>query len=225
MVNFTKQHLGGSQGRRIWILLVLIVLAWIVAAPQSFMNLWLTPDQQGRVWFRLGDYERASRTFENPRWRGFSLYAGQDFAHAESYFSQYQDAASLLARANSLAHQRDYAAARRAYENLAKHDPNHPAPAVNIPVMEALIEADKDMSESEMSEKDGGKRKPGQGSGASEGNEEQGALELEQYSAEQLLQDPELTEMWLRQIQRDPSEFLTTKFYLQIEQKEEAETP
>ncbi len=224
MVDFIKQHLGASQGRRFWIILALGILAWIVAAPQSFMNLWLTPDQQGRLWFQLGDYERASRTFEDPRWRGFSLYAGQDFANAESYFSQYEDEDSLLARANSLAHLRDYAAAKRAYEDLAKNYPNHPAPAVNIPVMVALIEADKDTSESEMSEKDGGKRKPGQGSGASEGNEEQGALELEQYSAEQLLQDPGLTEMWLRQIQRDPSEFLVTKFYLQIEQEEE-DTP
>ncbi len=45
----------------------------------------------------------------------------------------------------------------------------------------------------------------------------------EQYSADQLLQDPKLTEMWLRQIQRDPSEFLTTKFYLQIAQTEKEE--
>ena len=45
-------------------------------------------------------------------------------------------------------------------------------------------------------------------------------MELEQLSADQLLQDPGLTEMWLRQIQRDPSEFLATKFYLQLEQEE-----
>jgi len=107
MVSFATQHLSPSRWRRLRITLVLAALAWIVADTQTFVNLWLTPDQQGALCFKIGDYECASRTFENPRWRGFSLYAGQDFATAERYFSQYQDADSLLARANALAHQRD----------------------------------------------------------------------------------------------------------------------
>jgi len=200
--------------------MILAVLLWIVADPQAFVNLWLTPDQQGRLWFQLGDYERASRTFENPRWRGFSLYAGQDFGTAEAYFSQYQDADSLLARANALAHQRFYADAKRGYEELASSYPDHPAPAVNLPIIEALIEADKQTSESKVSEKGNRNAKPGKGSDSSEGKEGQDAMELDQYSADQLLQDPGLTEMWLQQIQRDPSEFLVTKFYLQLEQEE-----
>ena len=223
-MKFAAQSVLPSRWRRLRWVLVLIALAWIVAAPQAFVNLWLTPDQQGRIWFQLGDYERASRTFEDPRWKGFSLYAGQDFATAERYFSQYQDAESLLARANALAHQRDYTAAKKAYEELARRFPDHPAPAVNLPVIEALIEATQGLSESKGSEKGGRNSKPGDGSESSGGDEQQGTTELEQYSAEQLLQDPGLTEMWLRQIQRDPSEFLVTKFYLQLQQ-DEADTP
>ena len=224
MVSFTTQYLSPSRWRRSLLTLVLAVLAWIVADPQSFMNLWLTPDQQGRLWFQLGDYERASRTFENPRWRGFSLYAGQDFATAERYFSQYQDADSLLARANALAHQRNYAAAKRGYEELASRYPDHPAPAVNLPVVEAIIEATKQSSEGQESDTGKPGSKPGDGTGSSEDDERQGTVELEQYSADQLLQDSGLTEMWLQQIQRDPSEFLVTKFYLQLEQAE-GDTP
>jgi len=230
MVSYAAQNLNPSRRRRLRLALVLAVvlaaLAWIVAQPQAFLNLWLTPDQQGRIWFQLGDYERASRAFEDPRWRGFSLYAAQDFATAERYFSQYQDAESLLARANALAHQRDYASAKRAYEELASRYPDHPAPAVNLPVVEALIEAERQLSESQESQTGDAEGKPGDSPGSSDGDgdEQQRSGELEQYSADQLLQDPALTEMWLRQIQRDPSEFLTTKFYLQLEQNE-GDTP
>ena len=148
--------------------------------------------------------------------------AGGDFATAERYFSQYQDAESLLARANALAHQGDYAAAQKGFEELASSYPDHAAPAVNIPIMLALIEATKEVGENREDSGESGK-KPGQGSESSDGSGKEATAELEQYSADQLLQDPSLTEMWLRQIQRDPSEFLTTKFYLQIEQLEEKE--
>jgi Ca-activated chloride channel family protein len=195
----------------------------MVAFPAAFLNLWLTPDQQGRLWFQLGDYERASRTFEDPRWKGFSLYAGEDFETAAQYFSQYQDAESLLARANALAHSGGYYAALEAYEELAKRYPDHSGPATNIPIMEAMIQATADMAEMRQKDSDDSGKKPGEGSESSDSSGKQGAGELEQYSADQLLQDPSLTEMWLRQIQRDPSEFLTTKFYLQLEQSEEKE--
>lgn len=224
MVKIKTNNLSASGWRRLWLVLVLLILTWIVANPKAFVNLWLTPDQQGWVWFKLGDYERAAHTFEDPRWKGFSLYGGQDFATAERYFSQYQDAESLLARANALAHQRDYAAAKQAYEEMASRYPDHPASAVNLKVIATLIKADKKMAKSKGDEKGSRSSKPGQGSESSEGDEQQQTQKLEQYSADQLLQDPGLTEMWLRQIQRDPSEFLVTKFYLQLEQDEE-ETP
>lgn len=92
---------------------------------------------------------------------------------------------------------------------------------MNLPVIEALIEATQGMAESDGSGTGKRNSKPGNGSESSEGDEQQRTMELEQYSSEQLLQDPGLTEMWLRQIQRDPSEFLVTKFYLQLEQNEE----
>ena len=223
MVDFLSKRFGSLRWGRIQLALVLAVIVWIIASPTTFLNLWLTPDQQGRLWFQRGDYERASRTFEDPRWRGFSLYAAEDFGTAEQYFSQYQDAESLLARANALAHQADYAGALKAYQDLAKRYPDHPAPAVNIPVMQAIIEATKGVDENQENKSNNSSKKPGKGSESSDGAGEEGAGELEQYSADQLLQDPGLTEMWLRQIQRDPSEFLTTKFYLQLEENESKE--
>ena len=78
-----------TSGRRRWSIIALVsVIFWAVVAPQSFFNLWLTPDQQGQLWFQLGKYDRAARAFEDGRWRGVSHYAAQDFAAAAQYFSQ-----------------------------------------------------------------------------------------------------------------------------------------
>ena len=94
----TKKAPASLSGWRRWWIFA-FVSVWGVAAPQSFLNLWLTPDQQGQLWFHLGKYDRAARAFEDSRWRGMSYYAAQDFAAAAQYFSQYTDQDSLLAQA------------------------------------------------------------------------------------------------------------------------------
>lgn len=212
------QHYMRRYRWRLWILAA--ILAWVSFNPQGFIDLWLTPDQQGRLWFAYGDYERASRRFENPRWRGMSLYAAQDFSAAAQYFSQYQDAPSLLARANALAQSREYLEARDAYQELNHRYPEHPAPAVNIPIVQALIDANRELSESQVSEAGDMSTENDEGPRSSEGDDRPTNVEREQLSAEQLLQDSSLTQMWLRQVQRDPAEFLSTKFDLQLRRQE-----
>jgi Ca-activated chloride channel family protein len=206
--------------RRSGVFLLVVFIAWAVARPASFVALWLTPDQQGWLWFHYAEYERAARSFESPRWRGMSLYAGQDFYGAAQYFSQYQDAESLLARGNALAHAREYLDARRVYEELAKRYPDHPAPAINIPIVQALIDANRQLSESQQGEAGDLSSEQDSGPRSSEGDERTAMLEREQYSSTQLLADPELTAMWLRQVQRNPAEFLSSKFYLQLQRRE-----
>ncbi|WP_439106062.1 tetratricopeptide repeat protein [Congregibacter sp.] len=203
-----------------WLLLLGLGIVWAATNPQGFLNLWLTPDQQGRLWFEYGDYQRAERSFENPRWRGMSLYAAEDFYAAAQYFSQYQDAESLLARANSLAQAREYLDARDAYEELAARFPEHPAPTVNIPIIQELIDANRKLSESQVSESGDMSSDNDDGPRSSEGDERLTNVEREQLSADQLLEDPGLTAMWLRQVQRNPSEFLSTKFDLQLRRQE-----
>lgn len=224
MVSSAPQKTNPSRRRRLWLAVILAAIGWTAAYPQAFVDLWLTPDQQGRALFQLGHYDLASRTFEDPRWRGFSFYAAEDFVTAERYFSQYQDADSLLARANALGHQMDYKAAKVAYTDLIERFPDNQAAITNLAVMNKLIEAIKDNSNTQAKGEGKSSKKQGEGSAPSESDEQQQGEDLKQYSADQLLQDPGLTEMWLRQIQRDPSEFLTTKFYLQLE-KSEGEQP
>ena len=202
------------------IALLALTLLWIAARPQSFLNLWLTPDQQGWLLYRLERYDLAARYFSDPRWRGIALYAAQDFTGAAQYFSQYQDPASLLARGNALAHAREYLPARAVYEDLARRYPDDPAPAVNLPIVQSLIDANRELSESQAGEPGDLASDSDEGPQSSEGDEREVLMEREQLSAQQLLEDPALTQMWLRQVQRDPSEFLATKFAMQLQRRE-----
>lgn len=220
MVAWLTNLRRGMRPQRTLIVVLALGVAWTAANPQGFLNLWLTPDQQGRLWFDYGDYQRAVRSFENPRWKGMSLYASQDFMAAAQYFSQYQDPESLLARANALAQAREYLDARDAYEELAQRYPEHPAPPVNIPIIQELIDANRELSESQVSESGDMSSDNDDGPRSSEGDERLTTIEREQLTAEQLLQDPGLTAMWLRQVQRNPSEFLSTKFDLQLQRRE-----
>ncbi|EAQ95878.1 hypothetical protein [Congregibacter litoralis] len=220
MVSSLPSRARQLLSRKGLLLLIALGLLWSLANPGRFLDLWLTPDQQGRLWFAYGDYERAARSFDNPRWRGMSLYAAQDFDAAAQYFSQYQDAESLLARGNALAQAREYLDARDAYEELAERYPEHPAPAVNIPIVQALIDANRELSESQVSESGDMSSDDDDGPRSSEGDDRLTNVEREQFTAKQLLEDPGLTEMWLRQVQRNPSEFLSTKFALQLRRRE-----
>ena len=45
--------------------------------------------------------------------------------------------------------------------------------------------------------------------------------ELEQLTAEQVLLDESMNETWMRQVQRDPSRFLSVKFHMQLQDSEQ----
>ena len=199
---------------------VLALGAWALTSPGSFLALWMTPDQYGHYLFNRGRYGEAAARFDDPRWRGISLYASGDFTAAALYFEQYQDAESLLARANALAHAREYLAARSALEDLARRYPEHEAPAVNIPIIQALIDANQMLSESQLAESGDLSAEQDEGPRSSEGDERAVFPEREALSAGDFIADPGLREAWLRQVQRNPAEFLGNKFYQQLEARE-----
>ena len=50
-----------------------------------------------------------------------------------------------------------------------------------------------------------------------------GPRELEQFTAEQILSDPALNDIWMRQIQQNPARFLAIKFQMQLLNASEGE--
>ena len=49
--------------------------------------------------------------------------------------------------------------------------------------------------------------------------------EIKQLTADQVLMDEKMNEIWMRQVQRDPSRFLSIKFHMQLQRKEGNNAP
>jgi Ca-activated chloride channel family protein len=170
--------------------------------------------------FDLGHYQQASKQFKSTQWQAYSSYGDEQYKNSATLYGQFNDVDSQIAKANSLAHAREYVSARNLYQQILIIDPENVAASTNIVVVQTIIDEVNRMSESQAPE-DGESIKelgdePQSGDGA-EQNEAPQEQEIKQLSAEQLLLDPSLNEMWLRQVQKNPAQFLSQKFYMQQE--------
>ena len=84
----------------------LLLLAAVGAARPAghrFMDLWMTPDQQGRHAFDRGDFKTAAERFRDPLWKGVALYRAGDFQGALNAFALVDTAESYYNQGDALA--------------------------------------------------------------------------------------------------------------------------
>lgn len=191
------------------------------AVGQWFVELWLTGDQQGRLLMQLGNYSGAAKHFTDPMWKGLAFYYNEDFMLAADYFSRTDSDAALFNEANARAHARDYVRAVQRYDRLLARSPDYPGARQNRDRVQAIIDDINRMSESQMQEP-GGASEPKE-LGSDDAIPAQGVDEvvfqpaqLQQFTAEEILQDPATADMWMRGVQQDPSNFLASKFSMQL---------
>ncbi len=209
---------------KIIIAALLLTILFAYSKPQQFADLWLTPDQQGQLLFNFEYYLLAAKQFSNTRWQAYSLYASEQFDQAATLYNQFEQAADILARANALAQARRYIKARDIYQSLLKNMPDNAAAQHNLKIVQAIIDDVNRMSESQQPEEGDSPKELGDEPQTGDGAEKkQGQKQkIKQLDAHQLLLDPSLNEMWLRQVQKDPALFLSNKFHMQMQQKKRA---
>ena len=195
-----------------------------------FTDLWLTGDQQGRVLMQLGRYPQAAARFTDPMWKGMAYYYGEEFMLAAEYFSRRDSDTALFNEANARAQGRDYVRAVNRYDRLLARDPNYPGAIQNRARVQDIIDEINRLSESQQQEAGVGSEDKELGSddalpaqGADELSWEK--AEIKQLTAEQILQDSATSDMWLRSVQQDPSNFLAIKFAMQLQSEEAAPQP
>jgi Ca-activated chloride channel family protein len=188
--------------------------------PQQFTDLWLTRDQQGQLLFNLGHYQQASSLFKSTQWQAFSSYGAEQYKNSATLYSQFNDIDNQVAQANALAHGREYIKARNLYQKILTVEPANLAATSNIKIVQAIIDEVNRLSASQKAEDGEAIKELGDDPQTGDGAEREEApkeQEIEQLSAEQLLLDPSLNDMWLRQVQKNPANFLSQKFYMQQE--------
>ncbi len=187
---------------------------------QSFVNLWLTPDQQGRFAFEQGDYAAASKYFTDTAWKGIAFYYDENFTAAAELFSQIDTTDGLFNLANAQAQGQLYPNALKTYDRVLNGSPEHVGATKNKAFVQAIVDEINHMSESQQPEMGEAINELGDAPKRAEGADKQEAFDtpIKQYSAEQLLADQQLQDLWMRQIQQDPSRFLRVKFQMQLDQ-------
>jgi Ca-activated chloride channel family protein len=187
---------------------MLVIFPFQVGGPQHFrfIDLWLTPDQQGRYYFQRGDYKTAAERFEDPMWKGMAFVRAKDNAAAIDQFSMEDSAEAWYDQGNALAYLKRYPEAVAAYQQaLSRRHPWQEAQD-NLELVRSLIPAKKpdkqeeeqelppDMKADEMKFDEKGKR--GQ---------------RKQFSV-----DPaKMADIWMRNIQTTPADFLRRRFAIQ----------
>ena len=193
-------------------------LAMVFVLPQStdqtsfsWMDLWLTHDQQGRYYFERGEYEKAAEKFEDPMWKGLALSRAGNYEDALNAFALSDSAEAWYNQGNALAHIGKYPDAVQAYQQaLARRHP-WPEAEENLALIESLIpKADKEKKDEE--QEIAPDIPPDQVKFDEKGKHGK--------KTQQVKVDPKkMADIWMRNIQTTPADFLRRRFAMQATQE------
>jgi Ca-activated chloride channel family protein len=146
-----------------------------------------------------------------------SFYYAENFAEAIKLFELLETPAGRFNYANALAQGEHYVKAVQTYSDLLQDFPDHQGALKNRLIVQQIVDDINRMSESQRDEPGKASRELGDLPQRGEGAEQLNSTPqlVEQLTAEQLLTDLQIHEMWMRQVQVDPSRFLAAKFQLQ----------
>lgn len=192
---------------------------------QWWLDLWLTPDQQGALWFNKGEFAKAAAAYHSVLNKGIAYYYGGEYKLAHSAFMQVQTDLGAYYAASALARQREYIAARKLLRTLAKKQDIAPDLKAdiehNLKVIQGLIDEINQASASQansMGDQETSIELPDDQPQTAEGADEQTSqdkMQSQNLTAEQMLGDPKLAEVWLKRVEANPEQFLRAKFQLQ----------
>ncbi|RWC30883.1 MAG: VWA domain-containing protein [Mesorhizobium sp.] len=176
------------------------------AQTSTFLDMWFTPDQQGRRAFERHDYAGAGADFDDPMWRGAALYRAGEFAKAVDAFAQVESPESYYNQGNALAHLDRLPEAAASYGQALKLKPDWKEAAANLAIVEKLIAERKKEEQEEVQEPN---ERPDQIQFDKKGKQgKQGVVDVAEQTAE----------MWMKNIQVTPAALLARKFAIEAEE-------
>jgi len=178
----------------------------------SWLDLWLTHDQQGRYYFQRGDYQKAADKFDDPLWRGLAFVRAGQYDNALNAFALSDSAEAWYDQGDALANLGKYPDAVQAYEQaLARRHPWSEAQE-NLALVQSFSpkEKGKDKDKEQQQEIPPNLR-PDQmkfDNKAKKGTKVQAQLGPEK-----------MADVWMRNIQTTPADFLRRRFAIQAAQE------
>ncbi len=199
-------------------------------AQADFIDLWLTPDQQGQLAFDQAEYEQAAGHYQDRVWQGVAWYRAGRYADAEKVFRSLAEqpepgdpvtvtrnmSRAAFMQGNSLSQQKHWEKARDAYQQALKLEPVFPEAQQNLTLVEEIIV--------KLEEKRRGRR---------EGQQEQAHFNADEVREDKQHDEGVEVEMsqsaatlapeaWLNGLQVTPRLFLQNRFASEASVKDEA---
>jgi Ca-activated chloride channel homolog len=197
-----------------WLLAFFLTVHAFPASAQDsawFKNLWLTPDQQGRIAFDRGDYASAAKLFVDPMWRGIAYYRAFDFLEAAKQFQQVDTIEGKFALGNAQAQNHAFEKAIEAYDKVLKVEPRNVAAKTNRAIVAAALKAKEEKREKQEQED----------SAPPDEKADETRLDPNQKGGKKIQVTPDdlttegAAEAWMREVQTTPANFLKLKFAIQ----------
>ncbi len=196
-------------------------------ATQYWLDLWLTPDQQGQRLFKQKSYLEAAKHYSEPMQKGKAYYYAGEYKLAHALFLQAENDLGLYYCASALARQREYLAARDLLNNLLQDKEIDPTLKIrvkhNFQILDALIDEINRFSESQIGNQEVTSFElADEQEQTAEGADEQiteESIAQQQINAQDLLQDEQKAELWFKRVQSDPKRFLAAKFQIQLREQ------
>lgn len=173
----------------------------------SWLDLWMTRDQQGRYYFEKADYTKAAEKFDDPLWRGLASGRAGDYEAALNDFALSDTAEAWFNQGDSLAHLGKYPEAVAAYrEALARRSP-WPEAQENLTLIQSLIPVVKKEKRDDEQNEEAPDLPPDETKFDEKGK---------RGKRTQMKADPtKMADIWMRNIQTTPADFLRRRFAIQ----------
>jgi Ca-activated chloride channel family protein len=188
-------------------------------ARADVMDWFFTADQQGTLLLKMGKYKQAASRFQDPGWKAVACYYAEDWECARQQFAKLPTEAAIYNMATAAAQGGSYKLSRDLYAQLLKINPDYPHAQANFEqvadIVKQINEFSKSQTDSKPPEPDKASKlekiKPNQ---IADGAKKKGVGEIKrkQLTAQEVLQSKDMTERWLRDINRDPKAFIRSKF-------------
>ena len=190
------------------------------AQGSGFRDLWLTPDQQGRLAFERGDYAAAKMLFADPMWRGIAAYRAYDFLAAAEAFGKVDTTDGRFWLGNAQAQNHAYETAIKTYDEVLEAAPDHAAAKTNRGIVLAALKKQEEARR----KKDQGESPPDLPPDDTKVDPDQKGGERVQVKAQDVT-TAGAADAWMRAVQTSPADFLKLKFAIQANTRENSGEP
>ena len=212
-INIKSQH-SLFRARTLIILVFLFGLYSPSVMAFEWLDLWLTPDQQGQRLMAKGEYQIAAGKFTTPERIGTALFLAGDFENAATVFGRSASAEANYNRGNALVMQGQYESAVEAYQNALMKKPDWPAAQQNLEIaklrLQALAPPEDDAGGT------GGQLGADEIVFDDSGRVNKSSNEEVIDAGEQQMGEQEMRAMWLRKVETRPADFLAARFNYQL---------